>query len=102
MAKSSSWQDLRAATVHRGPHGFDGVGEPGIDRLTNQVMADVELDDLGQHGDHLGTGVVEAVTGMDLQSRRAGELRAGADTIPFRVRLDRPPLPDGLAPRSDV
>src|SRR5580704_17976220 len=50
----------RPAPVHRGAHGPDGLAQAHKDRFANHVIADVELDDLGQRGNGLGGGVVEA------------------------------------------
>src|ERR1700757_4224974 len=58
----------RPAPVHRGPHGADGLAQAHKDRFANHVIADVELDDLGQPGNGLGGRVIEAVAGMHFET----------------------------------
>src|SRR5262244_4457384 len=52
----------------------------------DQKVTDVEFDDLGQRGDRLGGGEIEAVAGVNLEAEAARELRAVADALPLGLR----------------
>src|SRR6185369_10248658 len=57
-----------AAALHRRAHRLDRGRKPREHRLADQEMTDVELNDLGQGGDRLGAGVIEAVTGVHFET----------------------------------
>src|SRR5215469_7074719 len=57
-----------AAARHRVPHRRDRRVEPLEQRVADEEMADVELDDLGQRADRLGGEIVEAVARMHLDA----------------------------------
>ena len=84
-----------AAAVHRRPHRAHRLGEADEQRLPDHVVADIELDDLGQARDRLGGDVVEAVAGMDFEPGRARQR--------WRLRrcaaIPHPPSPHGRRPR---
>ena len=81
---------------------FDGVGEPVEDRLADQEMADIELDDLRQRRDRLRGGVIEPVAGMDFEAEALGQQRAGADALPFGGGLRGAVLGKRVAPGAGV
>ena len=66
--------------------------EPNKDRLANQIMADIELDDLWDRGQSSRRVIVETVAGMNLKAMRVRELRAGASVA---SALPRPPIIPG-------
>src|SRR5579875_771730 len=62
----------RAGGEHAALHfAHDGV-EPVEDRLADEEMPDIELDDLAQGGDRGDVGVGEAVPGMAFEAERGG------------------------------
>jgi len=56
------------APIHCRSHGADGLAQAHEDRFANHVIADVELDDLGQCGNGLGSSIVEAMAGVDFEA----------------------------------
>ncbi len=65
---------------------FTAAARPHGDRLSDQEMADIELDDLGQRRDRLRRLEIEAMAGMDFEAEPARKLRPVADALPFRLR----------------
>src|SRR5215470_618761 len=75
-----SWSARIAAARHRGAHQRHGGAEPLKNRVADQEMADIELDDLWQRADRLGGEIIEAMPRMDLEAepRRPGGTLADA------------------------
>src|SRR5262245_58049153 len=65
-------------------------------------MPDIEFDDLGQCRDRLGSGKVQAVAGMDLETETPSQLRAMADAPPFGLCGRHPVFGNGVAPRPGM
>ena len=70
------------------------------DRLPDQKVADVELDDFGQCRDRLGGGKIESVTGMNFEPEPSGELGAVTDPLPLGLRGRHPFVGKRVAPRA--
>src|SRR5207245_45716 len=64
-------------------HGLHCTGKPAGHGLTDQKVADVEFDDLGQCGDRLGGGEIETVASMNFEPEAPRQLGAMADALPF-------------------
>ena len=77
-----------AGLVHQRAHALDGGGQAAEDRLADQEVADVELDDLRQARNRCDGVEGEPVSGVHLEAgrgrRRRGALAAG------RARAARP------------
>src|SRR5258708_2270188 len=56
------------AAVHGGTHAGDRRAEPCVQRLADQEMADVELDDLMDRRNLLGGRIIEPMAGTDLDA----------------------------------
>ena len=65
-------------------------------------MSDIELNDLGKPGDGFGCGKIEAVPGMNFESRSFGERGAANNTLEFRLRGGRLSGRDGIAPGAGM
>ena len=74
---------LRPALVHGRAHGSDRLVEAEEDRLADQGMADVELDDLRDRRDGPDGVEVEAVPGMDLETDPGAVLGCLAQALEF-------------------
>ena len=59
---------LLAATIHGRTHERYGLGQPLEHAFADQKMSDIQLNDLGQRGNGLRTGIIEAVSGMDFET----------------------------------
>src|SRR5690348_10724331 len=73
----------RPAPIHRRAHGADGLAQAHEDRFANHVIADVELDDLGQCRNGLRRRIIEAVAGMDFEAGRARQPGASENALPL-------------------
>src|SRR6266849_3187973 len=76
-----------AALIHGHAHALDGTVEAAEDRLADEEMADIELDDGGNGGDRPDRLVAEAVPGMAFEADRLG-MRSGGDD-PLQLPLAR-------------
>ena len=66
---------LGARLVHQRAHAADGAVEAAEDRLADQEMADIELDDRRDRGDRPDRVEGEAVAGMAFEAERLGMRR---------------------------
>src|SRR3990170_6757549 len=58
--------------IHEAPHAGDAVGKAYEDRLSHEVMADIELDNFGNRGDRDDIIIIEPVAGMHLEAGSCG------------------------------
>src|SRR5260370_31156770 len=78
------------------------MAEAVIDRLPDQKMADVELDDFGQCGDSFGGFEIEPVTGVNFETLSPRELCAFPNAQPLRLCFSDPMAGEGVAPGTGV
>jgi hypothetical protein len=64
-----------ACLIHDCPHAGDAFAETHENRLANEVVADVELDDLGNRDDGSDIIIVEPMACMDLKPCLGAQLR---------------------------
>ena len=84
----------RPALVHGGSHGLNGFVEAQENRLADQEMADIQLDDLRDRRDGAGGVEIQSVPRMDLKTdARAmrGGARSGAPVRAPHEAHRRPP-----------
>src|SRR6185312_2613731 len=77
----------RARLVHGGAHPLDGAVEAAEDRLADEEMADIELDDGGNGGDSRDRVVAEAVSGMAFEPDRLGMRGGSNETLQLEAAM---------------
>src|SRR5262249_61508815 len=77
-----------ACLIHDCPHACDAFAETHENRLADEVMADIELNDLGNRCNRGYVVIVEPVAGVDLKPCLGTQLRP----------LDKP---DKLTPEGE-
>src|SRR6185436_15121523 len=92
----------RDTAIHRGAHRSDHPGKPAEDRLADQEVPDIELNDFGQRRDRLGGVEVEAVAGMHFETERARACSPIADALQLRAGGRRMAIDHRLAPGTRV
>src|SRR5262249_17916706 len=76
--------------------------EPRKHRFADEKVADIELDDLRQRRDDLGTCVIESMTGVNLEAEPCRQLCPLANPPPLRLSGLFPSVGDGVAPRAGM
>src|SRR5260370_37381447 len=78
------------------------MGEADEDRLADQEMADVELDDLRERGDGARARIVEAVAGVAFEAELARCGGGCAKALEFALGAQRLALSQCVAPGARV
>src|SRR3954452_25342516 len=69
---ASALASLCATPIHGGAHRPHRLAEPNHDRLADQEVTDIELDEFGQGRNRLGGLVVQAMAGMHFEASPCG------------------------------
>src|SRR5262245_61378573 len=92
----------RAAPIHGGTNRPDRFAEPDHDRLPHQEVTDIELNELWQGRNGLGSLIVQAMTRMDFEAKPGRNLGALANARELRLRSTHAAFRERVAPGPGV